>query len=186
MKCVLFFIIFASNIEYDNQFSSIMDKKTAKRTYTNKEISVFWDAGLCVHAAICFVELPDVFSPRRRPWIDLSLGTTDEIIRIVNACPTMALSFRWHDAEKNKTETSLKLKPETPATETDPCPDLPKSGAVVKIDPKGPVIIKGNFDLIDENGVRTEASKTVCLCRCGRSRAMPFCDGTHVYAGNTE
>ena len=49
--------------------------------------------------------------------------------------------------------------------------------------PDGPLLVRGPFVLTDEEG-RTVAvrRRTVAFCRCGRSRTMPFCDGTHKAA----
>jgi CDGSH-type Zn-finger protein len=44
----------------------------------------------------------------------------------------------------------------------------------------GPYLIRGAFELVDQDGRAIETRrKTIALCRCGRSRIKPFCDGTH-------
>ena len=44
----------------------------------------------------------------------------------------------------------------------------------------GPYLIRGPFRIVDQDGNEIEANrKVVALCRCGRSRIRPFCDGTH-------
>jgi CDGSH-type Zn-finger protein len=44
----------------------------------------------------------------------------------------------------------------------------------------GPLIVRGPFRLVDEDGREIDLGRrTVALCRCGRSRVRPFCDGTH-------
>ena len=44
----------------------------------------------------------------------------------------------------------------------------------------GPLIVRGPFKLLDQDGNEvTLHRKTIALCRCGRSRIKPFCDGTH-------
>lgn len=44
----------------------------------------------------------------------------------------------------------------------------------------GPLIVRGPFDLLDQDGNAIDAGReTVALCRCGRSRVRPFCDGSH-------
>ncbi len=44
----------------------------------------------------------------------------------------------------------------------------------------GPLIVRGPFRLEDQNGEAIEAGRdTIALCRCGKSRMRPFCDGTH-------
>jgi CDGSH-type Zn-finger protein len=47
----------------------------------------------------------------------------------------------------------------------------------------GPLIVRGPFALLDEHGNEIDVGRrTVALCRCGRSRLRPFCDGTHTRA----
>ena len=44
----------------------------------------------------------------------------------------------------------------------------------------GPLLVRGPFKLADQDGnVIDVGRKTVALCRCGKSRTRPFCDGTH-------
>lgn len=44
----------------------------------------------------------------------------------------------------------------------------------------GPYIVRGSFTLTDQAGNEIDAGrKTIALCRCGRSKIKPFCDGTH-------
>jgi CDGSH-type Zn-finger protein len=44
----------------------------------------------------------------------------------------------------------------------------------------GPYLLRGTFELVDQDGRSiTKRRKTVALCRCGRSRIKPFCDGSH-------
>lgn len=44
----------------------------------------------------------------------------------------------------------------------------------------GPLLVRGPFVLRDQDGNEIACEReTVALCRCGRSRIRPFCDGTH-------
>ena len=44
----------------------------------------------------------------------------------------------------------------------------------------GPLLVRGDFELTDQDGNTIETDRrTIALCRCGRSRLKPFCDGTH-------
>jgi CDGSH-type Zn-finger protein len=44
----------------------------------------------------------------------------------------------------------------------------------------GPLIVRGPFRLTDQDGNDIDVGRdTVALCRCGKSRMRPFCDGTH-------
>ncbi|MEI5584393.1 MULTISPECIES: CDGSH iron-sulfur domain-containing protein [unclassified Agromyces] len=48
----------------------------------------------------------------------------------------------------------------------------------------GPLIVRGEIDLVDEHGEPIDAHRrTVALCRCGASAIRPFCDGTHKSIG---
>lgn len=48
----------------------------------------------------------------------------------------------------------------------------------------GPYIIRGPLRIVDEDGNVVDPGRaTVALCRCGRSRTQPFCDGTHTRIG---
>jgi CDGSH-type Zn-finger protein len=44
----------------------------------------------------------------------------------------------------------------------------------------GPLLVRGQVRLLDERGHAVEPRRNpVALCRCGKSRLRPFCDGTH-------
>jgi CDGSH-type Zn-finger protein len=44
----------------------------------------------------------------------------------------------------------------------------------------GPLIVRGDFRLVDQDGNEIDPGReTIALCRCGKSRQRPFCDGTH-------
>lgn len=136
-----------------------MEKITKK--YTNGEITVIWKPHLCVHSAICFTELPKVFIPYERPWVDMKAATTEEIMDTVGRCPTQALSY-YRNSEME--EAKKKDKP----------------GAEISIMKNGPIIIRGHFKLKDIDGNEIVTENTAALCRCGRTKTPPICDGSHV------
>jgi CDGSH-type Zn-finger protein len=44
----------------------------------------------------------------------------------------------------------------------------------------GPLLVRGPFELVDQDGnAIPHRGETIALCRCGRSRIRPFCDGSH-------
>jgi CDGSH-type Zn-finger protein len=44
----------------------------------------------------------------------------------------------------------------------------------------GPLLVRGPFRMLDQDGNEIELERgTVALCRCGKSRLRPYCDGTH-------
>jgi CDGSH-type Zn-finger protein len=48
----------------------------------------------------------------------------------------------------------------------------------------GPYLVRGAFALRDQAGAAIGRRRgTVALCRCGKSRTRPFCDGTHRAIG---
>jgi CDGSH-type Zn-finger protein len=56
------------------------------------------------------------------------------------------------------------------------------AGAPATITPyrDGPLLVRGAFRLQDMYGREIEVDRdTVALCRCGKSRVRPFCDGSH-------
>ena len=52
----------------------------------------------------------------------------------------------------------------------------------IKIRDNGPLIVDGEFRLVDANGQEFPIKKAA-LCRCGGSTTKPFCDGTHSKIG---
>jgi CDGSH-type Zn-finger protein len=48
----------------------------------------------------------------------------------------------------------------------------------------GPYLVRGSFVLCDQDGLEIPLGRrTIALCRCGKSRTRPFCDGTHRLTG---
>ncbi len=64
-----------------------------KLEYSNGEITVVWQPGLCNHSGNCVKGLPSVFKPKERPWINVHEAPTDAIAQQVSRCPSGALSF---------------------------------------------------------------------------------------------
>jgi uncharacterized Fe-S cluster protein YjdI len=145
--------------------------ESSDREYKNDEITVYWKPSKCIHATTCYHELIEVFNPRKRPWIDLEGAHTEEIIRVVKLCPTQALAFKYNneilnDTESNHVDSQSPKPAEVPATE-------------VKVMKDGPLVITGNFKIFGADGNELRHMKMASFCRCGHSKNMPFCDGTH-------
>ena len=51
----------------------------------------------------------------------------------------------------------------------------------IKCNHNGPLIVNGDFELLDGDGNRfgLGGRKQIGLCRCGGSEKKPFCDGSH-------
>ena len=52
----------------------------------------------------------------------------------------------------------------------------------ITLKPNGPLLIDGEFTIVDEAGNETTPVKKA-LCRCGGSVIKPYCDGTHSKIG---
>lgn len=63
------------------------------KKYTNGEVTIVWKPDVCVHSAVCFHGLPQVFNPHQKPWINAEGSTTANIVAQVKKCPSGALSY---------------------------------------------------------------------------------------------
>jgi uncharacterized Fe-S cluster protein YjdI len=127
--------------------------------YTNGEITVPWDKEVCIHSAKCVNSLKSVFNPEQKPWINILAAPGDEIIRVVNNCPSGALKFiRNEEMEESKQNEQLPS---------------------IKIAAGGPYLVKGGCVVIDKGGTETIKEGPFALCRCGHSQNKPYCDGSH-------
>lgn len=126
--------------------------------YSNGEIVVCWQPEKCIHARECVKGLPKVFNSSKNPWIDINSGTSEEIIKVIDRCPSGALSYR---KVKDPDQPTIKIK-------------------VMK---NGPLFVQGDRILIERDGKEEDVKGPLALCRCGGSKNKPFCDGSHIRIG---
>ena len=139
-----------------------MTEKETEKTYSNGEVTIVWQPTMCMHSTVCWKNatgLPEVFDPRKRPWIDPLGATSSQIIEQVDKCPSGALSYF--------------LNNEGPKSATN------DAEVIVEINAKGPLMVYGKINIIDQNGNITERNKSTAFCRCGASANKPYCDGSH-------
>lgn len=134
-----------------------MSEKKIKE-YSNDEITVFWNAEICMHSANCVRGLPEVFNTNASPWINVNGANAKTIKHAIDKCPSGALSYK---KEGEEDIDSVKIE----ATEN------------------GPYAITGDFGLINSDGSEVSHKQKVYLCRCGGSGNKPFCDGSHKKNG---
>ena len=127
------------------------------REYATNEVTVQWYASRCIHSGNCVRALQAVFDPRRRPWVDATAASADEIVAAVVRCPSGALHFTRHDGGESE-------RPDVPATIT-PMPD-------------GPLYFRGDLEVRMPDGTPIRRDLRGALCRCGRAQGMPFCDNS--------
>jgi len=146
------------------------------REYSNGEITVFWKPDACIHSTVCFMKLRKVFDPAKRPWVNMQGATTQDIIDIVEQCPTDALTWKWN---RNLTTTEKEVLKSEPAGEE----LVPTPVTEITIIENGPALIKGKFRMTKTSGEKIETAEQIALCRCGTSHNKPFCDGSHRTSG---
>jgi uncharacterized Fe-S cluster protein YjdI len=138
--------------------------KEITKKYTNGEVTIVWKPDLCIHSAICFKGLGEVFDPKKKPWITPEGSTTEKIVAQVKKCPSGALSYFMNsDAPGNE----VKVEAET----------------IIETATNGPLMVYGNVTVKDKNGTLTKKSNATAFCRCGASQNKPFCDGSHKKIG---
>lgn len=137
-----------------------------KKEYTNNEITVIWQPGLCIHSGVCFRSLPEVFKPRERPWIQMDKAGSARIIDTVNACPTGAISIKT-----SKPPNIMSIE------------STSSEGSKVNVIANGPAKVAGPCVITLADGTIIEKPNGVSLCRCGLSSTKPFCDGSHKTNG---
>ncbi|HZM15104.1 MAG TPA: CDGSH iron-sulfur domain-containing protein [Candidatus Krumholzibacteria bacterium] len=129
--------------------------------YQGDEIAVTYEVKRCIHATECVRGLPSVFDPERRPWVRLEGASAEEVVRVVERCPTGALRYERSDGT---VEAAALVNEVTPS-------------------PDGPLYARGEIVLQDALGMEIARELRLALCRCGGSANKPYCDGQHRKLG---
>jgi len=161
------------------------------RQYTNGEITVFWIPSKCIHATTCFRELIEVFNPGRRPWVNMEGAPSRKIAEVVNKCPTQAIIWKYNkdlSESERLAQREVTKEEETPQTLTEPEDEAkPQQERIkptnVRIMKDGPIVVEGKFKILGKDGEELKPSIMTSFCRCGNSKNMPYCDGTHRKIG---
>jgi CDGSH-type Zn-finger protein len=132
-----------------------------KDTYIGKDITIHDNRGLCAHAGICTENLASVFRMGTEPWIDPDQASVEQIKKVIDKCPSGALSFSIDGVQQQ----GQNLEP------------------TIKVLPDGPYEIIGDLEISDVTPLLGASKNTRTLCRCGHSNNKPFCDGSHWSAG---
>ena len=135
---------------------------TLTKTYTNGTITVVWKPGKCIHSTVCWKEatgLPAVFNPRNRPWIQMEGSDSEKIMAQVQKCPSGALSFFYNNEKPTETNVQQEI--------------------AIEVMKNGPLIVRGELVVKDQNGLESKKGKVTAFCRCGLSGNKPYCDGSH-------
>lgn len=64
------------------------------KTYESESIKVYFKPDVCEHAAECVRGLPSVFNVKKRPWVSPQNATPEEIMSVIDRCPSKALTYQ--------------------------------------------------------------------------------------------
>jgi len=137
-------------------------KDKEKINYPGEKINVEWDGSLCIHIAECGHAKGELFVTGRQPWCKPDLVTVDNVIDVVERCPSGALSYKCKDLtieENSDQENTLTV-----------CYN-------------GPYFVRGELDVESSAGDSPGTKFRAALCRCGSSKNKPFCDNSHEANG---
>jgi CDGSH-type Zn-finger protein/uncharacterized Fe-S cluster protein YjdI len=129
-----------------------------KHNYEGEDIDVHYELKRCIHAAECVHDLPRVFDPNQKPWVDPEAADADLIAAVVECCPSGAL----HHDRKDGGDA-----------------EIPDDRNTIRIQTDGPIYVRGDIVIRDTAGDTIVEDTRVALCRCGGSANMPFCDLSH-------
>lgn len=139
-------------------------RKNKKFVYKGEKITVFYNKELCTHAAQCVAGSPDIFDPGKTPWVQPDNSSDIEKLKeTIFKCPSGALSFKV-EGEQEVIDFGLGEEKITIAKD-------------------GPIYIEGSIELENTDFSEGVSSEHYSLCRCGKSRNKPFCDGYHHEIG---
>lgn len=68
--------------------------KDVIKEYSNGNVTIIWNSSKCIHSGKCVKNLPGVFKPKEKPWIQIENGTDAELISAVSKCPSGAISIK--------------------------------------------------------------------------------------------
>lgn len=134
-----------------------------KYQFPGKDVAVEWDGRLCIHIAECGQAKGELFVGGRQPWCQPDLVSLQEVIDVVERCPSGALTYEVSD-------NSVKEKTDDENT--------------VTVSYNGPYFVRGEIDLQGAADDMKGTAFRVALCRCGHSKNKPFCDNSHEAASS--
>ena len=140
--------------------AELQQEFSAKREYAGRNLTVHYNPAICAHVGYCTARLGSVFNVKAKPWIQPDGAPEADVVTTIAACPSGALS---HLSDRAETAKPV---------------DIP-SILVLK---HGPLAVT-DIELINPRWADGASRSRYTLCRCGGSRSMPFCDGTHAAIG---
>ena len=128
----------------------------AQDVAATETITLRFDGRRCIHSRHCVLEAPSVFRANTPgAWIHPEAATVEHCVHVAHNCPSGAITYERHDGGPQESVPSVN---------------------VVRVLENGPYAVHAQIESAD-------AAFRVTLCRCGKSRRKPYCDGSHVAAG---
>lgn len=146
------------------------------KEYKNSQIIVHWFPEICAHPGICLKKLPEVFNLNKRPWVNVDGATPEEIIEVIDQCPSGALKYSLPEGSQVDPKIAsgignINFEKTHPAT------------VKIRVKANGPLLIEGSSVVFGIDGKMLREGAKLSLCRCGLSKNRPFCDGAHKKQG---
>ncbi len=120
-----------------------------------KDVIIEFEAKRCIHARFCVLQQPGVFKANVvGEWImPDDADCADNLVATAQNCPSGAIQYTRKDGRPD---------------------ELPPLVNLIQVRENGPNAFRGHL-VIDGEPIGYRAT----LCRCGRSKNKPFCDGSH-------
>lgn len=119
-----------------------------------KTLTVLFEGKRCVHSRHCVLDAPAVFKANTPgEWIFPDQLSTEALIEVAHKCPSGAIRYERSDggpAERAPTVNTLFIRE------------------------NGPYAVRAALDVAGDT-----SHLRATLCRCGRSKNKPYCDGSH-------
>jgi len=126
-------------------------------TYTGKDVTILDNRFICAHIGACSDGLAEVFLYGKEPWIDPDGAPSEQVCEVIRRCPSGALAY----ALGGKTERDYDREPG------------------ITVSKNGPYYVVGGIELASDAWGKEASREHYALCRCGKSKRKPFCDGAH-------
>ena len=145
-----------AHINSDFSAERIIKEKPDAEYYLGKSITIVFDRYLCMGAGYCG-ELESVFGTHDNPIFNSDGASAEDIIKTIQKCPSGALSYIINSIHETKYHEKNEIQD------------------------NGPLYCRGNLTLIDDMNSQKYLPDAdhFCLCRCGKSKKKPLCDGSH-------
>ncbi|HVY05259.1 MAG TPA: CDGSH iron-sulfur domain-containing protein [Burkholderiales bacterium] len=126
--------------------------------YRGANVIVRFDASKCIHSRNCVLGRPEVFQANvPGAWIQPDKAPVEQVIMTAMACPSGAITYERIDGGEQETAPPVN---------------------VVRIRENGPLAVHADLKIGE-----SDSQFRTTLCRCGASKAKPYCDGSHATAG---